>query len=42
MCCGDNNCELNELPGGPTYSLKKLENEFQDMTQIGGNYFVKL
>ena len=27
------NCELNELPSGPSYSLTKLENELQDMTQ---------
>ena len=33
MYCGDNNCELHELPSGPSYSLTKLENELQDMTQ---------
>ena len=33
MYFGDNNCELNELPSGPSYSLTKLENELQDMTQ---------
>ena len=27
------NCELHELPSGPSYSLTKLENELQDMTQ---------
>jgi hypothetical protein len=42
VCKGDDKCELNELPGGPSYSLTKLENEFQDMTQMGGvEYFVK-
>ena len=42
VCRGDDKCDLNELPGGPSYSLTKLENEFQDMTQMGGfEYFMK-
>ena len=35
VCCGDESCELNELPGGPSYSLTKLEKEFQDLTSLG-------
>jgi len=42
ICRGDELCELNGLPGGPSYSLTKLENEFQDMLHLEGfHYFIK-
>ena len=42
VCRGDEPCNLKELPGGPSYSLTKLENEFHDLTSLGGfEYFVK-
>ena len=42
VCRGDSSCDLKELPGGPSYSLTKLENEMHDLTSLGGfEYFVK-
>ena len=42
VCRGDESCELKELPGGPSYSLTKLENEFHDLTSLRRfEYFVK-
>ena len=39
VCRGDNSCDLKELPGGPSYSLTKLENEIHDLTWF--EYFIK-
>ena len=42
VCRGDDSCDLKELPGGPSYSLTKLENEIHDLTSLGGfEYFIK-
>ena len=39
---GEESCELNELPGGPPYSLTKLENEFQNIVHLGWfQYYIK-
>ena len=42
VCKNDESCDLNPLPGSPSYSLKKLEQEAEDFITLGGwNFFLK-
>ena len=41
VCSQDNECELNPLPGSPSYSLSKLEKETVEFVELGPwDYFL--
>ena len=35
ICTQDSHCDLNPLPGAPSYSLSKLENEAKELVELG-------
>ena len=35
VCAQDDECELNQLPGSPSYSLSKLEKETVEFVELG-------
>ena len=35
ICSSDDHCDLNPLPGTPSYSLSRLENEVKEMVDLG-------
>jgi len=42
VCKNDESCDLNPLPGSPSYSLTKLEQEAEDFIMLGRwNFFLK-
>ena len=42
VCKNDESCDLNPLPGSPSYSLTKLEQVAEDFIMLGGwNFFLK-
>jgi len=41
ICAQDDECELNPLPGSPSYSLSKLEKETVEFVELGSwDYFL--
>ena len=35
ICTQDSHCDMNPLPGAPSYSLSKLENEAKELVELG-------